>query len=257
MPSLPAYLTRRCLRLPRALSLAAFLCVAGWPGGPPRLGAQTTGFRLLIVDDETGDPIAAASVRVKGATTDALTGDNGQVTLDGLQAGKVEVEIRAIGYEPRKETLVVQAGRLLERRLGLQFTGDKMPDVVVTARREKLVGRYQDFHRRMVSGSGVFITWEEIKQRSYSRLGDALRNIRGVQVNCRTHDCAIFMSRSSSCPPTIWVDGTESNYFGPNTPIGDVYGIEVYRGAGEIPAEYAGTSMCGAVVIWTKNRPYR
>jgi hypothetical protein len=78
-----------------------------------------------------------------------------------------------------------------------------------------------------------------------------------VWVLCRTHECEISMSRSSGCPPTVWVDGAQSAYFGVNTPIGDVYGIEVYRGSGEIPAEYAGTSACGAVVIWTKNRPYR
>jgi hypothetical protein len=37
-----------------------------------------------------------------------------------------------------------------------------------------------------------------------------------------------------------------------------VYGIEVYRGSGEIPAEFGGsTAGCGVIVMWTKSRPYR
>jgi hypothetical protein len=89
-------------------------------------------------------------------------------------------------------------------------------------------------------------------------LSDALRNVRGVHVECLTHSCVIQMARSSNCPPAaVFVDGREAQYFGPNTPIGDVYGIEVYRGSGEIPGEFAATGGCGAVVVWTKNRPYR
>jgi hypothetical protein len=61
----------------------------------------------------------------------------------------------------------------------------------------------------------------------------------------------------SACLPRVWVDGRQSDYFGANTPVGDVYAIEVYRGAAEMPAEFIGNGMCGAIIIWTKNRPYR
>jgi len=222
----------------------------------PQSACAQQGVSLTIVDDETGDAIIGALVKIKGRT-DLTTDAKGTVRIEPLEAGRVEIEIRAIGYEPREEYVLVAEGRMLERRVGLAFSGDKLPEVVVEARREKLSGRYQDFHRRQVAASGHFIMWDEIKRRGYSRLGDALKGVRGVQVLCRTHDCSISMSRSTSCPPTVWVDGRESPYFGANTPIGDVYGIEVYRGSGEIPAEFAGTSACGAIVLWTKNRPYR
>jgi hypothetical protein len=61
----------------------------------------------------------------------------------------------------------------------------------------------------------------------------------------------------NACLPRVWVDGRPSDYFGANMPVGDVYGIEVYRGAAEMPAEFTGDGMCGAIIIWTKNRPYR
>lgn len=237
---------------------AAFALIAGGFGGSlaPGLSAQDGSVRLIVVDDETGDPVVGAVIKIKNRP-DATTDESGRVLIDGLPAGRLEVEIRAIGFLSRRDYLGVQGGAVRDQRFGLSFTGDQMPELVVTARREKLMGRYQDFHRRQASGNGVFISWQEIAERRYSRLGDAIRNVRGVRVNCRTHDCSITMARSTGCAAAIWVDGTESPQFGVNTPIGDVYGIEVYRGSGEMAAEFAGTSGCGAIVIWTKNRPYK
>ena len=41
--------------------------------------------------------------------------------------------------------------------------------------------------------------------------------------------------------------------FHENTPISDVYGIEIYRGPGEVPAEFGGSNAaCGVIAIWTK-----
>ena len=62
------------------------------------------------------------------------------------------------------------------------------------------------------------------------------------------------------CPPLLYLDGT---------PVGEtddmldtivfpheVAGIEVYRRASELPAEFSGSrSGCGVIVIWTKRGP--
>ena len=219
--------------------------------------AREGGMRLLILDDETGDPITGAVIRIKGRSPDVVTNANGRITLELLPIGRLTVDVVAIGYLPRQESLLIQEGVPPEHRLGLSFTGEKLPDIVVEARQEKLYPRYQDFHRRQKNGAGFYITWKEMHARRYSRLGDVLRNVRGVQVHCRPNDCLILMSRSTTCAPTIWVDGRESDYYGANTSIEDIYAMEVYRGPSEMPAEFIGTSMCGAIVLWTKNRSYR
>ncbi len=220
---------------------------------PPQPG----GLRLLVSDDETGEPIEGAFVRIKGRSPDLTTDFRGRVTLENLPAGRIDADIGAIGYESRREPLLIQGGILVDRRVGLSFTGDKLPDLVVEARQEKLYPRYADFHRRQKTGAGFYITWKEIHDRGHTRLGDVLRMVRGVQVQCRPNDCLILMSRSTTCPSTIWVDGRPSDFYGANMPIGDIYAMEVYRGASELPAEFIGTSMCGAIVLWTKNRSYR
>jgi outer membrane receptor for ferrienterochelin and colicin len=36
-------------------------------------------------------------------------------------------------------------------------------------------------------------------------------------------------------------------------PVSSIEGIEVYKGAAQLPAEFGGSnSMCGVVAIWTK-----
>jgi len=217
----------------------------------------TNSIRLLVRDDETGEPVAGAFVRIKGRSPDATTDQAGRVTLEGLPVGQNTVEIGAIGYELRREPLFVKEGPVEQRAVGLSFNGDKLPDVVVEARQEKLYPRYSDFHRRQKNGAGYYITWKEIHDKGYSRLGDVLRGVRGVMVTCRPNDCLIQMSRSNGCPPAIWVDGRPSDFYGANTAVGDIYGMEVYRGPSELPAEFITNGMCGAIVLWTKNRQYR
>lgn len=219
--------------------------------------AQAGSAKILVIDDETGEPIGGAFVRIKGRSPDQLTDEKGRLTLANLKPGKLTLEIGAIGYEARKEPVIIPDGPPAELRIGLSFTGEKLPDIVVEARQEKLYPRYSDFHRRLKNGAGFYITWREIHSRGYTRLADILRGVRGVQVTCQPADCLILMSRSSSCPPAIWVDGRLSDFYGGNTPIGDIYGMEVYRGPSELPAEFTTNGMCGAIVLWTKNRSYR
>jgi hypothetical protein len=247
----------------RTLALLS-LMLAGYAGWRQPVAAQDTPapasqgavLRLHIVDDETGDPISGAIVRLKGRP-DTTTGAAGRVELTGLPAKAWQVEFRALGYESRLETIHLTAGQVLSMRFGLSFTGDKLPDVVVTERRAKLSPRYGDFHRRMASNLGHYVTWETIKQKGYGSIGETLRGVRGVYVNCQITDCQISMSRSRGCTPSFWLDGIEGRSFASAVPIRDVYGIEVYRGAGETPGEYVGSGGCGVIVIWTKNKPYR
>ena len=220
---------------------------------------QTTSgsLTILVVDDETGDPVSGAFIRIKGRAPDRTTDQSGRATLDSLPLGRTMADIGAIGYAMRREPLFVKAGPAVQWTVGLSFTGDKLPDVIIEARQEKLYPRYSDFHRRQKTGAGFYITWKEIHDKGYSRLGDVLRGVRGVQVTCRPNDCLIMMSRSNGCPPAIWVDGRPSDFYGANTAVGDVYGMEVYRGPSELPAEFLTNGMCGAIILWTKNRQYR
>jgi Carboxypeptidase regulatory-like domain len=246
---------------PRSLFLLCTVPLIGptaWPASAAAQAAPTATLRVRVVDEMTGDAVDGAVVRLKGRPDTSTTTDpSGQVELAGLEPGTWKMDIRAVGFEPRFESVRLTAGQVYQRSFGLTFTGEKLPDVVVEARRDKLVPRYADFYRRRQNRLGYYLTWEEIKSRGYSSLGNALQYVRGVYVKCQIHDCRITMSRSHTCEPAYWVDGIEGKAFATTIPIRDIYGLEVYRGSGEMPGEYAGSGGCGAIVIWTKNKPFR
>jgi len=239
---------------PAAVALATLIAGAGTVAA--QTGATISG---KVIDAEIGDGIPGALVRVKGmptATTDSL----GQFRIAGLAAGDVEVIIQSLGYQTRKWKVGLSAGQHVTKTFPLEFTGEKLPEVVVTARAEKLVPRYIEFERRRERGLGAYLRWDEIKKKNFNTVGEAARSVRGVRMNCvqAEFECYIRMARTPYCTPQWWVDGVNVSSFHESTPIRDIYGIEIYRGPGEVPGEFAGSNAgCGVIVLWTKSKPYR
>lgn len=225
------------------------------------VAAQST-LRGRVIDSETGSPLAGAQVRLGTDTAGPpITSDSGGFfTLPALPRGIVDIQIRMLGFEERLFHVFMPDSGELYRQFALDFNGFMLPEIVVQARAERLQPRYIEFERRRARKLGAFFRWDDIKKASYNSVGDALRTVRGVRIQCdqARYECNAVMSRSPNCLPTWYIDGIEVHSFHENTPIRDIYGIEVYRGTGEIPAEYAGSNAgCGVIVMWTKSRPYR
>ncbi|MGE5744767.1 MAG: carboxypeptidase regulatory-like domain-containing protein [Gemmatimonadota bacterium] len=234
--------------------LAALLAGAG-----ETVTAQAT-LRGRVIDSELGQAVANATVRIKPGPAPLTTDTIGRFEARGLSAGAAEVTIEALGYQPAVFTVLLGAADTVNGVFPLDFTGYRLAEVAVTARAEQLVPRYLDFERRRNTGQGAYLRWDEIAKKGYGTVGEALRVIRGVRIECdqETFECFAHMARTPYCEPTWWIDGMQVHSFHENTPIRDVYGIEIYRGPGEVPAEFAGSNAaCGVIVIWTKSRPYR
>jgi len=63
----------------------------------------------------------------------------------------------------------------------------------------------------------------------------------------------------AACIMPIAVDGhlKEKSFAIDDIPVTDVHGIEVYPGAGSIPAEFGSMKpdgWCGLIMIWTRSR---
>lgn len=252
IPSIPRH-HRAAARPFAGALLAALLAVTL----APEPGAAQATLRGRIIDSEFGQSLAGAVVRIKRGPT--LNADSlGRFEARELSAGPTEVTIQVLGYATRVFTLYLVASTTVDQVFGLDFTGAELPAVVVQARAERLIPRYAAFEQRRQRKMGAYLRWDELK--SYSSVGDALRTVRGVRMQCdqQRFECFAVMARTPQCQPTWWIDGVEVHSFHENTPIRDVYGIEIYRGAGEIPGEYAGSNAgCGVIVVWTKSRPYQ
>ena len=227
---------------------------------PPLAEAQAI-LRGRVIDSEVGQPLPRATVRVGNDTILVATTDSqGFFQASGLRPGMNDIKIQALGFEEGIFKIFIPDSGQLYRQFALDFNGFMLPQVVVQARAEALQSRYIDFERRRTRKLGAFLRWDELKKQGYHSVGDALRTIRGVRIQCdqSRFECNAVMSRTPNCHPTWYIDGVEVHSFQESTPIRDVYGIEVYRGTGEIPAEFGGSNAgCGVIVMWTKSRPYR
>lgn len=243
------------VNLTRAL-LVPLLAVAI---GPKATMAQST-LRGRVVDSEVGSPLTGATVRIRKDSPPLITGATGEFEAHQLPAGDAEVTITSLGYAPGVFKMHLPALGAVDRVFALDFDGHQLPEVIVQARAQELMPRYVDFERRRQRRLGAYFRWEELKKGGYGSVGDALRTVRGVRIKCsqETFECFAFMARTPQCQPAWWIDGVEVGSFHENTPIPDIYGIEIYRGPGEVPGEFSGsTAGCGVIVVWTKSRPFR
>lgn len=245
----------RTVRLARARAFLLWTLLF-WP---VTAFSQAT-LRGHVIDSELGSPLASAVVSIQHVEQTFTTDSLGLFEAPGLVAGVTKVTIRVIGYREATFTVSLPATGSVEGAFPLDFTGYRLPEVVVQARADLLAPRYVDFEQRRRTGMGAYLRWDDIEQRGFSSVGDALHTVRGVRMHCnqQTYECVAFMSRTPECPPAWWIDGIQVHSFQESTPVSDVYGIEIYRGPGEVPAEFSGsTAACGVIVIWTKSRPYR
>ena len=236
-----------------AAALVATLACPSWAV------AQVT-LRGQVLDSEMGNPLPGATVRIGNDTVVFRSDSAGLFIITGLPGGVTDIRIQMIGYEQGLFRLRLPVSGVVTWPFSLDFNGFNLPEVVVQARAEILQPRYIDFERRRQRKLGAFVRWDDIKKAGYNTLGDALRMVRGVRIQCdqSAFECFAVMTRTPNCHPSWYIDGIEVNSFQENTPIRDIYGIEVYRGTGEIPAEFGGSEAgCGVIVVWTKSRPYR
>lgn len=251
------------IRIPRTLPwcgalLATLALGPGLAAQDPAPDARPrSGVIGRVYDERTNEVVTQALILVNGERRDITLSQQGRFVVTGLPAGGHRIEVRVIGYRPYVLEVTLGDGQILERRFPMIFTGDRLPDIRVESRASKLLPRFADFERRRNAGLGTYITRDEIRARGYLNMGDALRTLKGVRVDCSPFDCLIRMARSSpQCYPAFWVDGVRARSFASTTPIVDIQGIEVYRGPSDAPGEFGGDGAgCGVIVIWTRAAP--
>ena len=249
-------MTPACRIFAKAVTAALASALASAPVQAQRAPAITG----RVVDSEMGTPLAGATVQIGKGGPIVKTDSSGYFVMQNVTPGDAAIEIKQIGYEPGVFDVRLSDSAVVRGVFPLDFNGFSLPPIVVEARAEALAPRYAEFEHRRHLKMGAFLRWDELKQQGYTSVGDALRTVRGVRIRCdqQRFECLAYMSGTPQCQPTWYIDGIEVHSFHENTPIRDVYGIEIYRGPGEIPAEFGGSNAaCGVIAVWTKSRPYR
>jgi hypothetical protein len=223
--------------------------------------ATPLGSAVLVgtIAAENGKPLEGAQVLLLGTPLTARADDKGTFRLSGLPAGTQSIEVRQIGYAPRRYAVDLSPNRESHVAATLVEHAVVLKGVEVTARRASrdLTG-FEDRKRR---GFGTFLSREDIERRGAISTTDLFRALPGVQVMWDGTGYVVQMSRATSmgsCPVQYYIDGTPFHSSGndldqivnPN----DIEGIEIYKSGSETPVQFqgAGGGPCGTVVIWTK-----
>lgn len=216
-----------------------------------------------VVRDSSGARIRDATLADLGDGRPlAISDDSGGFHISGLAAGRSTLLVRRLGFAPDTIDVIVFDARPTHL------------DVVMTAAAVQLAGeavradsarsfKMSAFNTRRARGIGFFLTRQDIVKRHAGTVSDLLRFVPGVTVEQRMagEPQPVRMQRSANptneatCTVILYVDGNPyPNGSVDDFPPGSLEGIEVYRSASEIPAEFRNRdSMCGLISLWTRD----
>jgi len=215
-----------------------------------RGSARVTG----IVHNDKGKPIGNADVSVPGTGLDGRTQDSGTFSLSGLPSGTQTVEVRAIGFEPKRIAVDLTKEHLTTVDIVLDRPVQTLDAVKVYGRGNAAMAQFQ---RRLKNGFGHILTPADIAKRNAFQVTDLLRSMPGVHVApTRGFGNAILLR--GNCLPTVYVNGmrmddnaaTEIDALASPS---EITAVEVYNTAGR-PPEFWGNN-CGSVVLWVGMLP--
>ena len=211
-----------------------------------------------LVDRETGQPVATAAVSVLGRPAEAASDNQGLFRLTGVPAGQHELRVRRLGYAPLRHTVGVTSGLTTELEIGLVREPVELEPLVVSttrSRRLEIKGFYERKHWGELTGLGTFITEDDIERwrpLEISHLVSML--VPSVGSGLRNRRLSSGFS-SLTCTMKAFLDGIPVKPKDIDTLIKplEIGGVEVYKGAASVPAEFAGSdARCGAVVVWSR-----
>lgn len=218
-----------------------------------------------VVDASSGTALPNADILHLGSGRKVQSDSIGEYLIADLPQGIVRLLVRAAGFPTTMVIVALTREESMRRVIELDSTeagrkaAQPLPRLAVEAPAPP-APRYADFERRRLTGRGQYLVRDDIVQAGYASLQDAMRTLRGVNLDCGGGlGCSIRMARAPlRCTPDYVVDERVDNHFGPATAIGDIEAIEVYTGPSEVPGEFSGrTAGCGVIVIWTRAGPPR
>ena len=227
------------------------------------LESSATG-RLIgrVQDARTDRPVAAVAVSLGGRTV-AETNRSGQFILSGVPVGIHELSVQRLGYAPLVHPVVVSKGVTTDLELGLVPDPLEMEPLVAMAtrsRRLEVKGFYERKYWGERIGGSTFYTAEDIERRRPIRISHMIAEEPSIRLDCSGRRCRLVSTRASlgfggrPCGVSVYLDGVSvgrdlDEFVKPL----EIAGVEIYRGAASLAAEFGGSdSRCGVVAVWTK-----
>ena len=199
------------------------------------------------VNDEAGDPVIGASVKVIGSKTGGLTDLNGQFSVNASQNGQLEISY--VGYTTQR----VKINGRQNINVVLKEDAQTLNDVVVIG--------YGTMKKSDISGSVASVNTEQMMRLTPTNIAQGLQGAApGVMVTMQDGapdaNAAIRIrgvaTINGNAAPLYVVDGiqvgTNANFINPS----DIESIEILKDA-SATAIYGAAGANGVVMITTKH----
>ena len=249
------------------------------------VGMISGGILGRLLDRETLEPISNALVGVEPKGYTAVSDGSGRFLLEGLFPRDHTLRIRHLAYGEKTASVVVPQDRTLEVEVRLAPAVLEVEPIEVTvlglrSRKLEVSGFYE--RREWNERLGHYLTRRDVERRGPARVSHLLSEIPRVDILqgvCNRPNCTIPIVTGSApecrrikeqgtelvIGASLYIDGHRTRtvvgrtYSYSLTGVdefvmpGDVAGLEVYTGSGDLPGEFADANAqrCGAVVIWT------
>jgi hypothetical protein len=205
-----------------------------------------------------GKAIEGAHVLVIDTRGDATTRDDGSFAIAGLPSGTFTVEVRAVGFAPKRAAVDLSAQRPAAVSLVLDQYVATLDRVIVRGKRSLRDVRLDEImERKRRNGFGRFVTAGELEKRAVSHLTDGLRTVPGLQIVPSPRGVTNVVRGRMGCVPDVYLDGMRIMQGADDLDMivtpSSVLAVEVYLGIAAVPAQYSRYGNdCGAVLVWTK-----
>ena len=248
----------------------------------PTAGTAQAVLKGTVRQDSTGVPLVGVEVLADGVGKHTTSDRNGNFILKDLPYGPQTILFRQIGFRPaRRGVLLLRGDTIKLDVLLISESAQRLEPIAVEAPSKTVShGVRDDLENRRRLGLGKFIDSADLHRNESRQLGDLLRGIPGINVvvppYCRrgqVRDC--LSSRTAQvavssrmmtrrCFVEVVLDGIVVSKGGSDTVweqaydlsmlrLSEIEAVEVYRSAGEIPAEFnSASAACGVLVIWSR-----
>lgn len=223
--------------------------------------AATSALTGLVVDT-LGLPVPYAQVFVLNGDIGTFADDDGHFRLEGLDASKMRIGVRRVGFRPVYFDLDLPVAATVDVRVRM-FQIVRILNTIEVTEDIRAPLRKEGFYDRLAAGNGHFVTPEMIAAIRPVRASDAFTMIPNVVVQRRGSQTRL-VGASQRCEYALIVDkirvgmpGSRVRTTSPDDAVSgsDIYAIEVYPRNRGLPAHFLGLSeedACGTIVVWTK-----
>jgi hypothetical protein len=233
---------------------AFILCCLAAPILAIPLAAQTATVAGSLVNRETRSAVEGARVSIIGTSLGASSDAEGRFQLTGVPAGVRVMQVHAIGFAVASWVVQLDEGQNLHQVFELAPRALEVEGVTVSGREEDTWRSERGFEERRRRGQGYFVTREQILQRNAPTVAELLRTVPSVMNICNLRGCQMRLPSSTGpCSPEFFLDGYPATFStGPNFPLSQIRGVEVYRDQFSVPSEFQRPNLrCGVIAIWT------